>query len=167
MHLTLVYFQYYVINTEEITNLFIYHSVFVGQLKIYLFFDAVHLIKTIRNNLLNRTKYDFPESYFGLFEYGTDVLLGYISWRMFYNIHELDEKLQGNLRKVPKLTYKEEHTGNNKQDVSFASSIFDETASAGSKSYNSNRLDTASFLKLFHKVLLFVIQNNSFTLQVC
>ena len=58
---------------------------------------------------------------------------------MFYDIYELDEKLQGNLRKAPKLTYKATHPGNNKQDVSLALAIFDETTSAAIRSYYPNR----------------------------
>ena len=73
---------------------------------------------------------------------------------MFYDIYELDEKLQGNLRKAPKLTYKATHPGNNKQDVSLALAIFDETTSAAIRSYYPNRLDAANFLNLFHKVLV-------------
>ena len=55
---------------------------------------------------------------------------------MFYDIYELDEKLRGNLRKAPKLTYNT-HPRNNKEDVSLAFSIFDETTSVAIKSYKS------------------------------
>ena len=72
--------------------------------------------------------------YRDLLEDAIDVPAGYISWKMFYYIYELDEKLQGNLRKVPKLTYKATHPGNNKQDVSLALAIFDEITSAAIRS---------------------------------
>ena len=64
---------------------------------------------------------------------------------MFLDIYELYEKLQGNLRKAPKLTYKTKHPKNSKQDVSLAFSIFDETTAAAIKSYNPNRLDCKLF----------------------
>ena len=32
--------------------------------KVYLFFDTVQLIKNMRNNLLNRKRFLFPEFYF-------------------------------------------------------------------------------------------------------
>ena len=135
-------------------KLFIYHPAYDGQLKTYLFFDTAHLTKNIRNNLLNRTKFVFPEYHLDLFEDATEVPAGYISWKMFYDICELDEKLQGNLHKAPKLTYKATHPGNNKQDVSLALAIFDETISAVIKSCYPNRLDAANVLNLFHKVFV-------------
>ena len=75
-----------------------------------------------------------------------------------YDIYELDEKLQGNLRKAPKLIYKVIHPRNVKQDVSLALAIFDETILAAIKSCYPNRLDAANFLNIFHK--LFVICNS-------
>ena len=47
--------------------------------------------------MLNRTKFFFPEYYFDLFEDAIDVPAGFIFWRMFYDIYELDEKLQETL----------------------------------------------------------------------
>lgn len=49
-------------------NLFIYHPAYGDQLKTYLLFDIFHLTKNFRNNLLNRTKFIFPEYYFDLFD---------------------------------------------------------------------------------------------------
>ena len=77
---------------------------------------------------------------------------------MLYAIYELDEKLQGNLRKAPKLTNKVTHPGNNKQDVSLALATFDETTSTAIKSYYPNRSHAANVLKLFLEV--FVICNS-------
>ena len=37
-------------------------------MKTYLFFDMVHLIKNVRNNLLNKKKFVFPKFSFDLFE---------------------------------------------------------------------------------------------------
>ena len=69
------------------------------------------MIKNIRNNLLNRKKFVFPEFEFDLFEDNIKVREGYLSWRMFYQIYEKDGALQGNLRKVPKLSYHATHPG--------------------------------------------------------
>ena len=76
---------------------------------------------------------------------------------MFYDVYEKDEVLQSNLRKAYKLTYQAVHPGNNKQDVSLALAIFDETTSTAIKSYFPERLDAANFLSCFHS--LFVICN--------
>ena len=43
-----------------------------------------------------------------------------------------------------KLTYKATHPENNKQDVSLASAVFDETTTAAIKIYYPNTLDTAN-----------------------
>ena len=129
-------------------------------MKTYLFFDIVHWIKNIRNNLLNRKKFVFASSTFGLFKDVIDVPQGYISWRMFYDAYEKDEVLQSNLRKAYKLTYQAVHPGNNKQDVSLALAIFDETTSTAIKSYFPERLDAANFLSCLHSVLLSVTPNN-------
>ena len=44
--------------------------------------------------------------------------------KLFYDIYELDEKLQEKLRKMPKLTYKAIHPGNNKHEASLALAFF-------------------------------------------
>ena len=83
----------------------------------YLFYDNVHLVKNIRNNLLNVKKYVFPafESKIGGETFRCPA--GYISWSDL--VYGKDKELQGNLRKVRKLSYKTLHPGNNKQDVGF------------------------------------------------
>ena len=43
---------------ERDNELFIYHSAY-DNLKTYFYFDMVHLVKTIRNNLLNKKKFVF------------------------------------------------------------------------------------------------------------
>ena len=44
-------------NGEQI---FIQHPAYGNQLKTYLFYDMVHIIKNVRNNLLNSKKFVFP-----------------------------------------------------------------------------------------------------------
>ena len=126
-------------------------------MKTYLYFDNIHLIKNVRNNLLNR-KFVFPEFSCNLFRDEIHVPAGFISWNSLYKVYEKDETLGGNLRKAHKLTYRAIHPGNNKQSVSLALAIFDETTSAAIRSYFPERNDAASFLNLFYK--LFVICNS-------
>ena len=70
--------------------------------KIYRHHDAVHLIKNVRNNLLNYKRFIFPAfEYDGfkdmiLFKGGSDFLV--IISRCF----EKDSPLEANLRKAPK-----------------------------------------------------------------
>ena len=126
--------------------------------KAYLFFDIIHLLKNIRNNLLNQKKFLFPSFQFNLFHDAIHVPDGYISWRMFNEVNERDENLQTHRRKARKITYQVTHLGNNKQTVLLTLAIFQENTTAAIKSYFRNRLDAANFLTLLSKV--FVICNS-------
>ena len=64
-----------------------------------------------------------------------------------------------------KLTYKATHPENNKQDVSLASAVFDETTTVTNKIYYPNILNSAKYLNLFHIFMLFAILN-SFIFQI-
>ena len=85
--------------------------------KVYLFYDTVHLIKNVRNNLLSKKQLVFPQ--FSFFEINDDVIVnpGEISWKLFHDVHnqkldkKSDQKLDANLRKVSKLTNKVLHPG--------------------------------------------------------
>ena len=95
---------------KVVSDLFITHST-----KIYLMFDSVHLIKNIRNNLLNVKRFIFPAFSYDGFSTAISVTPGEISWGLLHSVYDQDEKLQGNLRKANKLTYASLHPGNNKQ----------------------------------------------------
>ena len=140
------------------STLFIYHPAYNGLMKTYLFFDIIHIIKNLRNNLLNRKKFVFPAFSFDLFLDKIDVPSGYITWSLFHQIYEKDQTLNANLKKAPKITCKVIHPGNNKQSVPLALAIFDETTSAAIQSYYPERKDAASLLTLFNK--LFIIFNS-------
>ena len=84
-------------------NLLIDHPVYNETLKTYLLFDIVHLVKNIRNNFLSRKKFVFPEFSFDEFRDLIEILNGFISWKIFYDVYEKDSKLQANLRKARKL----------------------------------------------------------------
>ena len=116
--------------------------------KTYVFFDTVHLVKNIRNNLLNSKKFVFPGF---KFEVGGTIIEsneGYLSWNDIHKIYDKDITLNGNLRKAPKLNYQALHPGNNKQNVGLALAIFDEKTIAACKSYFPLRKDMAGFMKL-------------------
>ena len=57
--------------------------------KVYLFFNTVHLIKNVRNNLLNRKRFIFPEFNFCDFFDNITVNSVEISWRLLHNVHEI------------------------------------------------------------------------------
>ena len=114
----------------------------------YIFFDSVHLVKNIRNNLLNEKKFVFPEFNFTVCGMHISSSPGYISWHDLHRIHERDQKLQACLRKAPKLSHKCLHPGNDKQNTSLALGIFHETTMAACRSYFPERNDVANFLNL-------------------
>ena len=115
--------------------------------KIYLFYDNVHLLKNIRNNLLNSRKFVFPSFSHSINdECIINVPAGYIPWSDLHNIYDKDEKFDGNLRKAPKLGYKSLHPGDNKQNVELA--LFHETTIAASRNYYPEREDISGFLDL-------------------
>ena len=114
----------------------------------YMFFDTVHLMKNVRNNLLNGKK--FPEFSYHKFNKPLVCTSGYISWGELHKVYDKDKELKGNLRKAPKLSYQALHPGNNKQSVPLALSIFHETTIAAIRSYYPNRPDFSGFLNLIN-----------------
>ena len=68
-------------------NMFIYHTAYNEILKTYLFFDIVHLVKNIRNNLLNRKNFVFLEFSLGEFRDLIEIPNGFISWKTFYDVY--------------------------------------------------------------------------------
>ena len=78
---------------------------------------------------------------------------------MFYDIYELDEKLRGNLRKAPKLTYKATHTQETiKKMFHLLFQFLMKQRQLQLKAITQNRLGAANFLNLSHKA--FVICNS-------
>ena len=70
------------------------------QNKIYLFYDSVHLLKNIRNNLLNGKRFIFSEFTFNGKTFSVHVPAGEISWGLLNALYDRDEKLDANLRKA-------------------------------------------------------------------
>ena len=68
-----------------------------------------------------------------------------------YNIHDKDQKLDGNLRKASKLCYKSLLPGDNKQNVELALAIFHETTITASRNYYPESEDISGFLDLISK----------------
>ena len=117
---------------------------------IYLFFDTPHLIKNVRNNLLNSRRFVFPQ-----FDYEKDGIeihcpARYLAWSDLHQIFEHDVKLQSNLKKAHKLSYQVLHPGNKKQSVPLALAIFHETTTAAFESYFPEREDASKFLKMIN-----------------
>ena len=117
---------------------------------IYLFYDSVHIMKNLRNNLLIRKRFLFPP--FVSDDLKTSVMVpgGEISWSLLHRVHEEDTKCKGNIRAAPKLTQQVLHPGKVKQSVSVALSIFDPTTTAAMLRYFPQAQDSAGFLKLLH-----------------
>ena len=135
-------------------QIFIHHPDYGNQLKTYHFYDMVHIIKNIRNNLVNSKKFIFPAFNFDQLRDKIFVPSGYVQWSLFHRLHEEETKLDARLRKAHKINPNVLHPGQNKQDVSRALAIFHETTSAVIKSYFPHRQDAAQFLNLIHKVFL-------------
>ena len=74
--------------------------------KINLFYDSVHLIKNIRNNLLSYKRFLFPSLTFHAFIDIIDLQSGEMSWKIHHNVFEKDATLDADLRKAPKVTMK-------------------------------------------------------------
>ena len=119
--------------------------------KIYLCYDAVHLIKNVRNNLLKCKWFIFPQFEFPGFKDPINVPGGEIAWKTFHDVFERDANLHANLRKATKLTTKVLHPGNCRQNVPNALAIFDETTIAAVKSYFPEKASAAAFLALCSK----------------
>ena len=118
--------------------------------KIYLCFDTVHLIKSIRNNSLNNKRFIFPVFTFEKFNDLVSVEGGEISWELSHDTYEKDSILQENLRKAPRLNLKVLHPGNNKQSVPLALAIIHETTTAAIESYFPEKNNSADFLILLN-----------------
>ena len=90
-------------------------------------------MKNITNNLLNSEKLVFPAFEFRDFiVQGPDVD---IKWGDTKKIYDLYTNLLNDLKKALKLLYQALHPGNNKQNVSLARFIFDETTIVASSCY--------------------------------
>ena len=130
---------------QDKDSLFMMH----GTNKIYLFHDSVHLLKSVRNNLLNYKRFIFPSFKFEGFLDKIEVPSGALHWKTFHDVFEKDKLLQANLRKAPRITAKVLHPGNCKQSVPIALSIFHDTTYAAIEDYFPYRKDAAEFLKLY------------------
>ena len=119
--------------------------------KIYHFYDAVHPVKNIRNNLLNCKRFIFPLFTFDGFNNPINIPGKEIKWKLFHDVHEEDALLVANLRKAPKLTTKLLHPGNCKPNFPTALAIFHEATAAAILSYFPDEKSTVEFLKLFSK----------------
>ena len=132
-------------SNQDKDSLFMMH----GTNKIYLFHDTVHLLKSVRNNLVNCKRFLFPSFKFEGFLDKIEVPGGAVHWKTFHDVFEKDKVLQASLRQAPRINAKVLHPGNCKQSVPIALSIFDDKTSAAIENYFPDRKDAAAFLKLF------------------
>ena len=89
-------FSHYGINSSDL------HITFNSK-RIYLFYNSVHLMKSIRNKLHNHKRLLFPPYDFEEFNDGICVPAGEIKWQIFCHNHEEDKKLDAHLRAAPKI----------------------------------------------------------------
>ena len=130
--------------------------------KTYVFFDTVHLIKNIRNNLLHCKKFVFPGFEFQVCGLEISSEPGFISWNDLHKVHQKDQKLDANLRKAPKLSYTALHPADKKQNVGLALALFHDTTIAACRSYFPERCDLASFLELIGTWWIISNSNNKY-----
>ena len=123
---------------------------FLGH-TIYNLYDSVHLIKNVRNKLVNSKRFVFPSFEFNEFEDNIHVDAGE-THGTYYTM------FMRNLKKAYKLTQKTLHPGNNIQSVPLALNIFNDTTSAAILSYFPNEATAAAFLKV---VNIWWIMSNS------
>ena len=147
-HVTLLHF-----NTPYDNLYFMYESQ-----KNYLCFDTVHLIKSIKNNLINNKRFIFPAFTFEKFNDLINVESGKISWKLLHDTYEKGCTLQANLRKAPRLNLKVLHPGNNKQSLPLALAIIHETTTAAIESYFPEKNNSADFLRLLN--IWWIISNS-------
>ena len=123
--------------------------IYIDDKPIYLFYDAVHLMKNIRNNLLHQKRLIFPPfSNNDLENKAVEVKGGEVSWSLLHKVREKDMECQANLRAAPKLQANVLHPGNCKQNVRVALAIFDPSTIAAIKHYFPENADSADFLDL-------------------
>ena len=94
-------------SNQDHDSLFMLHE----SRKVYLSFDTVHLIKNVRNNLLNHKRFLFLSFTFNGFKDSINVTGGEWKWKMPHDVFERDTQLDGNLKKASKLTLKVLHAG--------------------------------------------------------
>ena len=116
--------------------------------KSYLCFDTGHLIKSIRNNLLNNKRFIFPAFTFEKFNDLINVEGREISWKLLQDTYEKDCTLQANLCKAQRLNLKVLPPSNNKQSVPPVLAIIHETTTAAIESYFPEKNNSADFLRL-------------------
>ena len=113
----------------------------------YVFFDTVHRLKKfeiiycVQKKLYSLAfNFNYVElKYLQL----QDTFVGQIC-----NVFEMDQHLDANLIKAPKLTYSSLHPGDNKQSVELAIAVFHETTIVAAQNYFPERLDIHNCLKL-------------------
>ena len=93
----------------------------------------------------------FLHSYLTFNEEVIESSPGYLAWSDLRLIYDEDRKLSADLQKAHKLTFKSLYPFNNKQNVSLALNILDQSTIAACKCYCPQRKDMQSFLIMINK----------------
>ena len=90
------------------------YKIILNNHLIYIFYDSVHIVKNLRNNLLSRKRFLFPPFSCDAIAISEPITIagGEISWSLLHRVHEEDEKCQANLRAAPHLSSKVLHQSN-------------------------------------------------------
>ena len=116
---------------------------------IYLFYDTVHLVKNIQNNLLGRCFFTVPKFELSILDVLFSIPEGHVRWCSLHKVHDFDLSLNCHLRKAPALNYSVLHPGNNKQSVPLALAIFDSKTTTAMRQYlQESDYVTPAFLAL-------------------
>ena len=129
--------------------------------KIYLFFDNVHLIKNVRNNLLNCHKFVFPSFSFQIknkIVASSDA--GFISWSDMKSLLNRDVKLEANLRKASKLSFEALHPGHSPVALQLRAPPKVSARAPAHRSYHFRGVKLKSCIKKIHHNLYISKQAN-------
>ena len=97
-------------SNQNYDSLFVLHEL----RKVFLSFDTVHLIKNVRNNLLNHIGSFFPSFTLNGIKESINVSSGELKWKILHDVLERDAQRDGHLKKAPKLALQVLHRGSNK-----------------------------------------------------
>ena len=124
-----------------------YYINIINNTKIFLLFDNVHIIKSIRNNWLNLKNIDKTFTYPNF----NDENCTEICYAKFNDLEKLyNYELSSIVKKAPSLTYKSLHPHSlERQSVSLALKIFDEKTITGLKMFMPVS-NTHEFMKIIN-----------------
>ena len=85
-----------------------------GKSKIYLMYDALYLIKNVRNQPLVLQTIYFSAFHFNEIRDEINATAGELRWKSLFDIYDNDQLLDANLKLALKLSYRALHPGDNR-----------------------------------------------------